>query len=131
MEEARIILFFFGFLNINFKYTYMENPFEIIMERLNSIENQLKEVLQSTTIRSVKNVPELLTLPQLSDYIGLAKQTIYKYSYSKTIPHYKTGKKLVFKKEEIDEWLKTFKIKTIEDLEREATKYLIKKRFRK
>ena len=72
MKEAHIILFFFGFWNINFKYTYMENPFEIIMERLNSIENQLKEVLQSTTIRSVKNVPELLTLPQLSDYIGLA-----------------------------------------------------------
>ena len=44
------------------------------------------------------------------------------------IPHYKLGKKLFFKKEEIDEWIYANKVKTRQDIENEANEYIARKR---
>jgi len=53
-----------------------------------------------------------------------AKPTIYEWVGKKLIPVHKDGKKLRFRKSEIDEWLSTGRTKTLRDLDREALEYV-------
>ena len=46
-----------------------------------------------------------LTIDDLSEYIHLSRSTIYKKTSARLIPYIKSGKKLLFKKDAIDEWL--------------------------
>jgi hypothetical protein len=46
------------------------------------------------------------------------------------IPHIKCGRKLYFKKSEIDLWLSKGRIKTMTEIEAEAKDYLSKKRIK-
>ena len=81
----------------------MENPFELIMERLISIENLLID-LKANNFNSQTSKPfyEIMTIQQLSEYLNLSKSHIYKKTSSLEIPHSKRGKKLYFEKSVID-----------------------------
>jgi excisionase family DNA binding protein len=84
----------------------MENPFEIIEQRLKSIENQLTELLKMAKAPTLKEATvEIMTVEQLSDYLTIARQTIYGKCASKELPYYKSGKRLYFKKSEINNWI--------------------------
>jgi len=110
----------------------MENPFEIIIEKLNNIEHLLLEIRhgQRGTINSKSHDVEFMNVTQVAEYLSLAKQTIYALVHKMKIPNYKQGKRLYFKKADIDEWLSKNRRKTNEEIEQEATDYLIrKKRF--
>lgn len=48
---------------------------------------------------------ELLSIEQASEYLNLAKQTLYGFTSKKEIPFLKKGKKLYFKQQELDAWL--------------------------
>ena len=47
---------------------------------------------------------------------GLTKKTIYNLVYKRMIPHSKRGKRLYFDEEELTEWIKQGKRKTLEEL---------------
>lgn len=99
----------------------MENPFELIMNKLTEIENLIKQENVNTTATE-----EILNLENASHYVGISKSTIYKYTSSREIPHFKRGKKLFFKKVELDDWLTTNKINSREEIDRLATEYILK-----
>jgi excisionase family DNA binding protein len=106
----------------------MENPFEIIIEKLNSIETLLKKpILNSNTELQNSTVDEIMDLEQVAKYIKLAKATIYGLTSSRKIPHFKRTKRLYFKKSEIEAWLTEHKIKTMEEIEKEAMNYIVRK----
>ncbi|MBL4905771.1 MAG: helix-turn-helix domain-containing protein [Flavobacteriaceae bacterium] len=106
----------------------MENPFEIIVEKLTAIEKRLEAVESNFDYNiETSRVAEIMTLKQLSDYSSISKSFIYKLTSPRKIPHSKRGKRLYFSKSEIDEWLLKEKIRTIDDLQREATNYLVRK----
>jgi len=110
----------------------MENPFEIIIEKLNNIEQLLLEIKQGQggTFNSKSPNVEFMNVTQVAEYLSLAKATIYALVYKMEIPNYKQGKKLYFKKADIDEWLSKSRRKTREEIEQEAANYIIrKKRF--
>jgi excisionase family DNA binding protein len=48
---------------------------------------------------------KFLDLPMVSDYTLLSKSTIYKKVCSREIPFHKIGKKTIFVREEIDDWM--------------------------
>ncbi len=54
---------------------------------------------------------KFLTLPQLSEMLQVPKGTIYSWTHTQFVPHYKLGKNLRFDAEEIDRWLKKRHIK--------------------
>jgi excisionase family DNA binding protein len=101
----------------------MENPFELILERLDRIEKAITKLNIGTPIAEV-NYP--MDIKELSAYLKNSKSTIYTMTCLNKIPHYKSGKRLYFKKSEIDEWIFSNKIKTIDDIEREAMEYIKK-----
>jgi excisionase family DNA binding protein len=84
----------------------MENPFEIIEQRLKNIENQLSELVKMAKASILKEVTEeIMTVEQLSDYLTIARQTIYEKCSKKEIPYFKAGKRLYFKKSVINDWI--------------------------
>ena len=97
----------------------MENPFEMILLRLERIENLIKELSGERTDDDI-----ILDVKQASKYIHLSVSRTYKFTSEKEIPHYKKGKRLYFKKTELRDWLMTTKIKTRADIEKEAVNYI-------
>ena len=63
------------------------------------------------------NDKNILTVEGLMDYTGFSQKQIYKLTSTRAIPHYKpSGRKLFFKKDEIDEWITLGKVKTLKEL---------------
>ena len=48
---------------------------------------------------------EIMNLNETSDFTGLARQTLYGMTSQRTIPFFKRGKRILFKRSEIEEWL--------------------------
>lgn len=99
----------------------MEKPFEIILEKLNSIEKAL-EKLNTTK----KEVDDFMNIEQVSSFIGLSKQTIYGLTHKQKIPYFKASKRLYFKKSDIVNWITSSKVKTKQELNQMADEYIFR-----
>jgi excisionase family DNA binding protein len=99
----------------------MENPFELIMNKLTEIEKLIKQKNGITV-----GTEEILNLEMASAYVGISKSSIYKYTSTKEIPHFKRGKRLFFKKVELDDWLTTHKVISRDEIDKMATEYILK-----
>lgn len=84
----------------------MSNPFELIDARLATIENLLLDIKHPTPkpatdiVERVKD--ENFTIKQLSDYWQCHPQTIMKKKRAGLIPFHQSGRKVFFKRSEID-----------------------------
>lgn len=101
----------------------MENPFEIILERLDNIEKKLDELKKEKSIE-VNN--ELMTIDELGAYINYQKTSIYGLVKKRKIPYIKASGKLHFRKNMIDEWLDSRVTRTKSEIEKMADDYIRK-----
>jgi excisionase family DNA binding protein len=108
----------------------MENPFEIIVQRLDAIERLLIEIKTGTRIDNAptRKDNELMNVQQVADYLTLAVQTIYGLVHNMEIPYFKRGKRLYFRRTEIDDWISQAKRKTKAELQQEAIDFVARKR---
>lgn len=107
----------------------MENPFEIINQRLDRIEELLQKINAAESNKSENAaIPEILNIKQVASYLSLTPSAIYKLTSRKEIPHSKRGKRLYFQKAEVNDWITNNKRLTNKEVEDMATKYLIKNR---
>jgi excisionase family DNA binding protein len=91
----------------------------IVLELLNKQNERLTNIECLLTIsKAVLNIDEVSVLT------GLSKSTIYKMTCTGLIPHYKQSKHLYFDKAEVEAWLKSNKIKTKDEIEKEASSYV-------
>ena len=76
-----------------------------IAELLASIDQKLDKV--NVAPIPTDDTPELMNVKELGRYLPShpAPATIYGWIREHSIPHYKQGKTLMFKKSEIDKWL--------------------------
>ena len=66
------------------------------------------------------NDKNILTVEGLMDYTGFSQKQIYKLTSTRAIPHYKpSGRKLFFKKDEIDEWITRGRVDPFDELSNE------------
>lgn len=73
------------------------------------------------TLAAVKQPePEYFTIDQLREYLPQkpAKQTVYQWVHFKQIPYHKRGKSVLFRRIEIDEWIRQTRRTTKEEAER-------------
>jgi len=61
---------------------------------------------------------------EVASYLKMGKSAIYKLTMDRQLPHYKMGKILYFRKEEIDNWINKGKVKTQQEIREEADSYL-------
>lgn len=84
-----------------------------IDERLSNIENLL---LSQKTV---------LNFDEVSEFTGLSKSHLYKLTSTGRVPHYKpNGKYIFFDRVEIEKWLLRNRVKTIDEIEAEASTYV-------
>ena len=106
----------------------IENPFQLLVEKLNHIEEVLQELRMQ--IQTPQETPEsdLLSIAQASDLLGIAKNTIYGLSSESKIPVIKKGKRLCFSKKELLEWLRSGRRATIDEIASQPVLPLYQKR---
>jgi excisionase family DNA binding protein len=93
---------------------------EIILEKLERIETMLAEqnLLQK----------EVLNFNETAIYLEVSHSHLYKLTSAAIIPSYKpNGKKLYFRRKELDTWLLSNKQVGVDEIEQQAADYLMKK----
>lgn len=107
----------------NLMHMERENTFEsALIEFLSPIiEKALERVLARTQgLRQepvkIKPYPDLFDIKMTAEYLHLAVPTIYGLVQRATIPFYKKGKRLYFKKEDLEKWIETGRKSTIEEI---------------
>lgn len=97
----------------------MENPFISIIERLEDLDVKLSRLLQAQETHGLYRSDELMNINEVAKFLDESIQSIYSRTSKRTIPFYKKGKKLLFKKTEILDWLDNQKKKTVQELQDE------------
>jgi len=96
------------------KFILSQIPIEELIEKI------ANKVLNAKTVSSQKqDQKKFLTLNELCKEYSFAKPTIYSLTAKMGIPHIKKGKKLMFEREKIEEWLRQSRRKTKSEIENE------------
>jgi excisionase family DNA binding protein len=91
------------------------------MEFIQNEINEIKELLLALNIQQ----KEFLTVEDVTVYLQLSKSCLFKMTSNKEIPFYKPGgKKLYFKRSELDEWVFSSKVVSNDNLADETENYL-------
>ena len=122
--SAKAVTFAENLLDMN-EYTFEMVPGLVgrIAELLESIDQKLDKV--NVAPMPTDDTPELMNVKELGRYLPShpAPATIYGWIREHSIPHYKQGKTLMFKKSEIDKWLLRTRVKDSTELMEEAQRY--------
>lgn len=94
----------------------MENPFEEIVQRLIRIEAMLLTMKDPRNPTGIFPTDNILNIQLAVRLTGLKKKTIYNLVCKRMIPHSKRGKRLYFDEQELRDWIKKGKRKTLEEL---------------
>jgi hypothetical protein len=83
----------------------MENPFDLIEQRLGSIEEKLDSLIQSIeNPKDDKASTTWINSKQLAQHLGISTTAVGNLRINK-IPYYKIGGRILYKKQEIDEFI--------------------------
>ena len=84
----------------------MENPFELLDQRLSYLEEKLKGLIQRIDNQKDSSVldPTWVTTKQLAQHLGISTAAVTNIRGSK-IPFYKIGGRILFKREEVDAYI--------------------------
>jgi len=85
-------------------------------------------LLSNTEIKSNVTEPSksIMNTDEVAEFVGISKSTIYGLTHNGEIPHYKRGKRLYFKTEEIEEWITEHRGYNRKEIEARANEYLMR-----
>ncbi|OQY74448.1 MAG: DNA-binding protein [Ignavibacteriales bacterium UTCHB2] len=87
-----------------------------IIEKLDKIESLFNQSIQK----------EVLNFSEATEFLNLSASYLYKLTSTQQIPHYKpNGKKVYFKRSELEAWLLKNRVKSIDELEQKAIDYVV------
>lgn len=89
---------------------------------LQSIQSSIDELKRIATL----SAKETLSVDELSEVYGLKKSFIYSLVHTRRIPYYKAGggRLTFFKKSEVEAFLLSDRVSTIDEAEQTAAKYM-------
>jgi excisionase family DNA binding protein len=92
-----------------------------VMAMLCSIRDEVAE-LRKYVQTAPASSKEILDINECSTFLGLSTSTIYKMTASRSLPFYKSAKKIWFKRPELIEWATRNRHKTMDEIEEEMNK---------
>jgi excisionase family DNA binding protein len=107
---------------LDLKYYRMDSPM-IFQYSRDEFKSLLKEALREIMAErkdDTTNESTLINVQEAAALLNLAVNTLYEKTSEKLIPHYKHGKKIMFKKSELLAWVEARKVKTIQELRKDA-----------
>lgn len=91
------------------------------------LKEALLEILGGQT--QLKEQPqELMNIQQTAEFLNLKVNTLYEKTCRKTIPHLKKGNKLYFQRSTLERWINEGKVKTNDEIEREALTFRLNRK---
>lgn len=109
-------------MGISFLTNITEEEFKAFLKQA------LTDILEERLGVLNKTLPDILNVQQAADFLKLKTTTLYEKTSRKLIPHFKKGNKLYFHRRELEEWIRQGKVKTFNDIEREATTFVLNKK---
>ena len=94
------------------------------LKKLSSLEDKIDGIYE--LVQSAKE-ETWFTVAELCAYLPThpVEHTIYCWTNRREIPYHKRGKRIMFLKSEIDEWLKGVKGKSKHEIQKEAEEYVL------
>ena len=90
------------------------------------MEEKILNQLDRIERYSLLSAKKVLCLDDVSVLTGLSKSHLYKLTCSHQIPHYKpNGKQIYFDRVEIEDWMRQNKVITQQEIDKEATSYIV------
>lgn len=108
----------------------MEITFETLPKAVCQLYDKLDSIERLLLEQSNEPQPEpeqLLSIQQAGEFLRLAVPTLYRLVQRAEIPVCKRGKRLYFSKQELTEWIKAGRKKTLAETEKLAEIYINKK----
>lgn len=90
-----------------------------ILQKLQVLDERFQNIEALLSLK--KNV---LNIEEVCRLTGLSQSTIYKFTSSGSIPHFKQAKHLYFNRIEIEEWLQSIRGFNASEIRQEAMTYL-------
>lgn len=90
------------------------------------ISNKLDEVL-ARVVESSINHKQIFNVVEAAKYLSLSPRYLYRLTCKRLIPHYKPGKKIYFKRSELDDWMLRNKKASAEEIYQQAAIHSIRK----
>jgi excisionase family DNA binding protein len=84
-----------------------------------SLQHQIGELLSELKEHSIRE-KEVLSAHQAATYLDLSLAYLYRLTSANQIPYYKPGKKIYFKKGELDQWMLRNRKETKSEIESRA-----------
>jgi excisionase family DNA binding protein len=110
----------------------MQNPFELIDERLSRIENKLEFILNQLSDLETKPESDVFyTVQETAQFLKLSVPTIYDIIHKMEIPVHKRGKRVYFLKSDLIEYLKKGRQRSRDEIQEEAEHNLRKGKISK
>lgn len=95
----------------------------LILDKLTEIADKLSE--QNMLQKAVLNLNEA------AKYLDISESHLYKLTSTRQIPHFcPQGKKLYFKREELDQWLLRNRQTATDEIDRLAADYVIRNKWK-
>lgn len=89
---------------------------------------EFERVADNISAKAIYCTKEVLTSDEAAKYMGISKSYLYKLTMRQQIPHYKPmGKMCYFNRLELEAWLQSNKISTINEIEQQAQAYCMRK----
>ena len=102
----------------------MENPFNLIDQRLERIESLVME-LTSNRLNVVHAAPDkFVNITEAAQILELAIPTVYNLVSAGRFPVMKKSKRLYFSRKELLDYIRTGRRNTVEEIEEEARSYV-------
>jgi len=100
----------------------MDNPFLAIQNDLSTIKGLLLEIKNDKPVSDTNRLAqeEILDIRKAGEYVGLKKPTMYSLVSQRKIPFSKNGKRLMFLKSELLQWVKNGRKATTSEMEMTA-----------
>lgn len=95
-----------------------------VQEVRTMLREEVRQALRELNQQPAKNENELLNIQEVAEMLNMAVPSIYGLVHRRQIPYIKRGKKLIFEKTQVEEWLKNGRQKTIYDTGKQADEYL-------
>lgn len=93
------------------------------------IEKAVSKFLSSTTNEAKSDAP--LNIIEAAAYLKISKDALYQLTSKRLVPFMKSGKRNLFTKAILDEWISSKRQKTVNELETEVNESMLSKKGKK
>lgn len=97
--------------------------------------DELRELIKEAVrdelaiVKSAASTEMIMGSDDAAHYLGISKSTLYKFTSDNVVPYYKpTGKRIYFKKSELEEWMLNNRSMSRDEIEQKANEYILKNR---